>query len=385
MSITRSIAFRFLKANKAQTLFIVLGISIGISIQVFIGVLITSLQNSIVDSVVGDSSHITVISDKVNDTQIEDYDKIIDKIEKFDEISAISVAQDSPALTEEAGKRTSLFVRGFDIDDADKIYEISDKIIEGKIPKSTNEVIIGKELSEDLKLEVDDKFIVQANATIYQEVTISGIYDFNVVQINELWIITTLKTAQSIFANGDDTVTSIETQVYEEYLFEADVIGKSIEEEIDNKDITVQNWIEQNDDLQGALRSQGLSSYLIQAFAIISVVIGIASVLSITVLQKNRQLGILKAMGINNRDASKIFLYQGLFFGIAGAIGGIALGLFLLYGFTIGTGPGLITIEVDPFFIILSAIIVISASVIASLSPAVKSSKLDPIDIIRGE
>ncbi len=386
MSLTRKIAMRFLKANKLQTLFIILGISIGIAIQVFIGVLITSLQNSIVDSVVGDSSHITVLSDEINQTQIEDYDKIIDILKDTSEIKTISLAQDSPALTDAAGKTTSIFVRGFEIEDADKIYEISEKMIKGKIPKASNEVIIGKELSDELKLDIKDTFFIQVAAlAINEEVIITGIFDFNVVQINELWIITTLETAQDIFVNGNDTVSSIETQVYEEFLFDADVIAKSIDKEIDDKDIKVQNWIDQNDDLQGALRSQGLSSYLIQAFAIISVVIGISSVLSVTVLQKSRQLGILKAMGINNRDASKIFLYQGLFFGISGAIGGIALGLFLLFGFSVGTGPSLIVLEIDPIFFILSAIIMISASVIASLSPAIKSSKLNPIDIIRGE
>ncbi len=382
MSLPRKVAIRFLKANKWQTAFIILGIAVGVSIQIFIGVLITSLQKNIVNNVIGNSSQITIVSSSDVNVQIENYDKLINKLEDFDQLSAISVAQDSPALTNASGKTTSIFVRGLDIDNSDKIYKIKDRIIDGDAPKGNNKVIVGKELSEELKLEIGDTFYIQIAAkSIDQEVEITGIYDFNVAAINELWIIMTLESAQNILVGGNNTVTSIEMQVYEQFYFEADVIAQDIEKEIDNNDVKVTNWIDQNQDLQGGLQAQSTSSYLIQAFAIISVVIAIASVLSITVLQKNRQLGILKAMGINNRDASKIFIYEGLFFGIGGAIGGILLGIFLLFGFSFSSS--VITIEIDPIFLLISAIIVISAAIIASISPALKSSKLDPIEVIR--
>jgi lipoprotein-releasing system permease protein len=384
MSLPRSIALRFLKASKWQTLFIILGISVGVAIQVFIGVLITSLQRNIVDDVIGNSSQITILSDNGAEIQIEDYDEIMDDLKDYEELTAISAAQDSSALTNASDKTTSIFVRGLDFDDADDIYEISDRIIEGKKPKEDNEVIIGKELSKELDLEVDDKFYIQVAAkAIDQEVEITGIYDFNAAAINELWVIMTLDSAQEIFVGGNDTVTSIETQVGEDYYFDADVIAETIEKDLDNDDIKVTNWIDQNEDLQSGLQAQSTSSYFIQAFAIISVIIGVSSVLSITVLQKNRQLGILKAMGITNRDASKIFLYQGLFFGIGGSIGGILLGIFLLFGFSFSSS--VLTIIIDPIFLIISAAIVTTSAVIASLSPALKSSKVDPIDIIRGE
>jgi len=116
-------------------------------------------------------------------------------------------------------------------------------------------------------------------------------------------------------------------------------------------------------------------------------VIAIASVLAITVLQKSRQIGILKAMGIRDSAASMIFLYQGLLLGIFGAIGGILIGLFLLYGFIFGASSGseepLIELIIDFRFIALSAIIAISSAVVASLLPARRSSKLSPVEVIR--
>lgn len=383
MSLPRSIAFRFLKASKWQTFFIVLGISVGVAIQIFIGVLITSLQKNIIDNVIGNSSQITILSD-TGQYQILGYEEMIEKLEEFDELTAISVAQDSSALTNFSAKTTSIYVRGFNFDDADKIYEIEEKITEGDRPENDNEVIIGKDLSDDLNLDIDDTFFIQVAAKkINEEVIVKGIFDFKVKSINKLWVLTTLKTAQNIFINGTDSVSSIEMQVSEDYYFEADEIAKDIEDELDNGDIEVKNWMEENEDLQGGLQAQSTSSYFIQTFAIISVIIGVASVLSISVLQKSKQLGILKAMGIKNRDASKIFLYQGLFFGIGGSIGGILLGMLLLFGFSFSSTA--LTITIDPIFLLISAIIVTSAAVLASLFPAIKSSKLDPIDVIRGE
>lgn len=386
MGLSSKIAFRFLKSSKWQTILIVIGISIGISVQLFTGLLIISLQNSLVNATVGDTSHVTVVSNLARSERIRYYERYMGKMEQFEEFKVISCSVDYNALTDEKDKITPVLVRGFDIDVADQIYEIKNKMIEGYIPEDKNEVIIGKELSQELELEVGDKFNIQVAARdIDHEVKITGIYDFNVKSINELWIITTIRTAQRIFIDGKDFVTSIETQVYDEYLFDADTISYKLIEVLNDERVTVSNWVDQNEELLTALQSQSISSYFIQGAVLISVVIGIASILAISVLQKSRQLGILKAMGITDRDASIVFLFQGLFYGIFGAIGGLLLGLFLLIGFSFGAGASSIAITFDYTFIGISTVIVVVATVLASLSPAIKSSRLDPIDIIRGE
>jgi lipoprotein-releasing system permease protein len=121
---------------------------------------------------------------------------------------------------------------------------------------------------------------------------------------------------------------------------------------------------------------------MIQIFVIVSVVLGISSTLAITVLQKSKQLGILKAMGIKDADASFIFLFEGLLLGVFGAIVGILLGIGLLYAFTTFSGTD-IPITIDAGFLLLSAGIAIAASTIAALSPAIKSSKLTVMEVIR--
>jgi lipoprotein-releasing system permease protein len=195
-----------------------------------------------------------------------------------------------------------------------------------------------------------------------------------------------LATAQDIFEAGD-SVTSVEIQVIEDAVFMADEIATKIEEALPSKDLTVENWKDQNEQLLSGLQGQSISSIMIQVFVMISVVLGIASVLAITVIQKSKQIGILKAMGIRNSSTSFIFLFEGLILGIFGAILGILLGLGLSVAFTKFAlnpdGTPVIDLYISYSFISLSGIIAVIASMLAALFPAIRSSKLNPIDIIR--
>ena len=113
----------------------------------------------------------------------------------------------------------------------------------------------------------------------------------------------------------------------------------------------------------------------------------IAGVLAISVIQKSKQIGILKAMGIRNRSAAAIFILQGLIFGVVGALSGGILGITLFKIFTVmvktSDGSPLVPGNMYYGFILMSIVISILAAVLASIIAAKKSLKLDPIDIIR--
>jgi len=209
------------------------------------------------------------------------------------------------------------------------------------------------------------------------------VFDLSVASLNKSWVITTLGTAQSMFSMGDK-VTGIDMQVDD--VFAADTLGTSIRG-ILGSDLKVDNWKDQNAQLLSGLSGQSVSSLMIQVFVMISVLLGIASILAITVVQKSKQIGILKAMGIKDSTASLIFLFQGLLLGIGGAILGVILGLLLAFVFTKFAlnpdGTPVVPLYVDYRFIAISALIAVGASTLAALIPARKSSKLDPIEVIR--
>ncbi|WP_461206819.1 ABC transporter permease [Clostridium sp. DL1XJH146] len=392
MKLPFKIAIRFLKSSKGQTVLIALGIAIGVSVQIFIGALIQGLQKGLVDTTIGNSSQITVTSDDEDYSYIENYNDILDTIKKSDDrITSVNAAVDLSAFLKIDEKTNPILVRGFNFDDADGIYNIKERLVSGNEPSNSTEAIVGIDLQEELELSIGDSIEVITPDGNVTELTISGFYDLKVAAINKSWVMVNLNTAQGIADLTDSQVTSIEMQVNDDDVFSADKIALNVSDALEKKDtnstFSVQNWKAQNEELLSGLNGQSVSSIMIQVFVLVSVVLGIASVLAISVVQKSKQIGILKAMGIKNRTSSQIFLFQGLILGIMGAILGIAFGLLLLFLFTKFAvnpdGTPVVDVYISSNFIILSGFIAILSASLASLIPARSSSKLDPMEVIK--
>jgi lipoprotein-releasing system permease protein len=278
-----------------------------------------------------------------------------------------------------------------DFTNSERIYDFSGKLLEGRLPESDFEVLIGSTLFEELGLSLGDGFQTYMPPAVsdgivdrYHDVTIVGVFDFKVTSINDSWIVTTIPTVRQIL-NVGDVVSGIETQLYE--VFASDVDAQAIAAAINDPTIAVVDWQSQNASLLSGLNGQTYSSVLIQVFVTLSVVLGIASVLAITVLQKSRQVGILKAMGIKDSQASFIFLAEGMILGVFGAIVGLSIGLGLLYAFTTfalnADGTPVVPLTIDPGFLTLSALIAFLAASIASLIPARRSTRISIIEVIK--
>lgn len=378
-----NIAVRFLKSNKGQTTLILIGIAIGVSVQIFIGSLIDGLQKTLVDKTIGSSSHITVVPDG-NDNFFEDKDYIIKKLREDDRFSSVSKSLDSSAFLFKDEESYPILLRGVKFNDANEIYKFDDKLIEGRMPKDNLEVLIGKNLVEETGIEVGDKVDIITPEGKNKEIKIVGVYDLKVASLNKSWVMTTLNSSRSIFEK-DEELSSIETQVKD--VFSADTISKEFKEDLKKENLKAINWKEQNEELLSGLAGQSASSYMIQVFVLLSVLLGISSVLAVSVVQKSKQIGILKAMGIKDKTASLIFLFQGLLLGIIGSVLGTVLGISLTYVFsnfvTNADGTPLVSFYLDYRFIAISVLIAILSATIAALIPARKSSKLNPIEVIK--
>jgi len=322
-------AIRFLVYGRTQTILIVIGIAVAISIQVFVGLLINSLQRTLVDRTIGNTSQITITS-ATDSSTIRSWQNIVSDIEQMGIVRAISASASANAFVQDENRSLPILVRGFNFNAADSIWNISDAIYEGSAYRSKREVLIGKDLREELEVNLGDRLVVTTPNGSTNTLTISGFYDLGVSSINKTWVITYLDTVQRIFDLGD-RVTSIEMKVDD--VFQADVVAKEIQRELDNEDIKIENWKEQNQELLSGLEGQETSSTIIQVVIILSVIIAISSVLALSALQKSREIGILKAMGIKDRAASLIFIYQGFLLGLVGSVVGVALGLGLIYAF----------------------------------------------------
>lgn len=376
------IATQFLKNNKGQTILILLGITIGISVQIFIGSLIDGLQLSLVDKTIGSSSHIT-ISPSGKENYFEDKDDVVSLIRSDERFTQVSTSLDAAGFLLYEEETYSLLTRGFNFDDANGIYKFDERIVNGRLPSGESEVALGIGLVEELGLEIGDNLDFIIPELALEKVELVGVFDLRIASLNKSWMITELSTAQNLFQR-DKEISSIETQIKE--VFDADLIAEELESTLDSF-LKIDNWKAQNEELLSGLTGQSASSYMIQVFVLLAVLLGISSVLAISVVQKSRQLGILKAMGIKNKTASQIFLFQGLILGIIGGVLGTGLGIGLTYVFSVFVtnpdGTPLVPFYLDYGFVAFSVAIAIIAAMIAAFIPARKSSKLNPIEVIR--
>jgi len=377
------IALRFLTSNKLQTAFIIFGIAVAISVQIFVGLLIESLQISLVDSTMGNAPHITITSSR-DEITIRRWEQTVAQLDRYNFVEAISASANGNAYAKKGSTIKPVLIRGLDFDSADQIYHISEGLYSGRINNTRNEILMGKDLAQDLELKPGDSVTITAPDGSNTTLKVTGLFDLGISSINKTWVVTNRDVAQKMFGYGS-RVTSID--ITTNNLFYADVFANLFKIMLDDKDIKIENWKQLNESLLRGLEGQRISSAMIQIVIIVSVAIAIASILAITVLQKSRQIGILKAMGIKNRDVAFIFLYQGFLLGIAGALVGVALALGLLQSFisftTSDAGVPVVDVFIDYFLIVRSWIIAVLAATLAGLVPARNSLRLNPVDVIR--
>jgi lipoprotein-releasing system permease protein len=381
MKLSFQIAKRFLSYNKGQTILIILGIALGISVQIFIGLLISGLQTSLVDKTIGSSAHISVSTEVRGESFTLDQ-AWLSTLQNDERLTKVGISVSGPAFGVTDEQSQSVLIRGLSQDSLD-IAKIETKLSSGRLAKNQSEIVVGKGLAEQLKLSLNDTLTLQTPSRKTVEVTVVGIADLKVAAINDSWVIGTTAFAQDLLDMGNK-ISTVEIQVKD--VFKADVLATELTPKVPSG-LKMVDWKAQNAELLSGLNGQSVSTYMIQVFVLISVVLGIASTLAITVLQKSRQIGILKAMGINDNNASLIFIFQGLILGVFGGLLGMGLGYGLLQSFTTfaksADGTPIIPIKFDIPFILASGSIAVFSSLLASFIPARKSKKLSPIEVIR--
>lgn len=377
------IAWRFLKDSKAQTFIIILGIAIGVSVQVFLGLLSKGLEVTLLDRIIGNSPHVTVYYSQGGMEQWQDKKE---KIKALDgDVKAVAPVAEHQVFISLKDMKEPARLRGFVPEEANSLYDLKDKIYEGKMIKEGNEALVGRELRERLDLKLRDKLNIVTIDKKNIELTVVGFYDLGSAGLNRYWIFTDLKTSQDLIGFGDK-VTSIEVAVDNPY--NADIFAKKVEENLKNKDLMVENWKSENKLLVSGIIGQRVCTVIIQVFVLLAAVLSIISILGITVTQKYKQIGILKAMGVEDSSAASIFLIQAFILGVIATLFGVGLNIMYIKAFNkyiVSEGKPLIDIVIDNRFIVMSCIIDIAASTLAAFVPAVKTYKLSPVQVIGGQ
>ena len=392
------IAYNFLAKSKGQTLFLLTAIATGIAVQLYISALIVSLQDNIIETTLGSIPHITIEDGNSRDSlkkelnsiyingnyslerdRISNYENIIKTLEKNKDIKYIVPTIEGNALYERQGKNLSLLIRGMDLNRGDNIFKIKDKIYLGEKNIDSNKILIGKRISEDFFLSPMDIMYITASNENKESFRVNGIFDLENQSGNNGIIYMDFQKTQNFFKKNG-YINRIHLQLND--IFLADKVSENISKIYPNLKIT--SWMKDGEQLLGALRGQSASSLVIQVVIILSTTLSITSLLYVTVIQKTKEIGILKAMGAKDISIGIIFMIQGVLFGVIGAILGIIFGYILIWVFKIFAKPDF-EIVVNLNTLLRTFLFALCSGLIGAYIPSRKSTKLDPIEVIKGD
>lgn len=373
------IAWRFLRSSPAQTILIVAGIAVGISAQIFVGSLITSLQASLVNQTIGSSPQVTISAEKDGDP-VRYTPRVADTVTTDPRIKPGSVAKTrtTTALYTNDTDSAPLNLIGGELGELDGIYNINAQITRGRARLGTNDILIGKDFAEKFLISPGSAIRLRLSSGATASFKVAGIFDLGSAAFNERTAFVSGEVPRALLGWSADEYGTIQAQFTDP--FESQAAAADWRRKLPLLDI--KEWQEQNADLLVALQSQSSSSYMIQGFVLVAVALGIASTLAISAVQKTRQIGILKAMGMKDGPAGRIFLYAALILGGLGSVSGLALGAGFVALF--GLVPTTFKVGLQPSFALLSASIGILVALLSSLIPIRATSKLDPIEVIQG-
>ncbi|WP_428267811.1 ABC transporter permease [Haliangium sp.] len=402
------LAIRFLREGRMQSALIIAGAGVGVAVIVFLSALINGLQASLVDRTLGTQAHIvirppderarplmaarasadTAVLSRVEKPaqrirSIDGWQRLVRELDATPGVTAVSPTITGPAFAVRGNAQRSVAVLGVAPGRFERVIPIADDLVAGRWHITATTAVIGVELADDLGATVGDKIRVQAAAGRSQLFTVSGVFDLGMRDINRRWVIVSPRSAQTLLdlVGG---VSLIELRVAE--IFAAEDLARTLER---RTGLVVESWMKTNAELLSALRAQSSSSTLIKVFVIIAVAIGIASVLVVSVVQKSREIGILRAMGSSRRAILATFLVQGGIVGGLGAVLGIASGAGLARLFENMArnpdGSALFPVDLNPRLFLIAAVIAVVTGVAAAALPARRAARLDPADAIRYE
>ncbi len=372
------IAWRFLRSSPGQSALIACGIAVGIATQIFVGSIIISLQANLLDTTIGSAPHVTIQAIKESDpVRFTPTMKELVNNDPRVKPGTIAPVRSVPALFSNGTDSATLGLIGGNLEELDGIYKISDKTLEGTASLGTGEIMVGKEFAEKYGISAGDSITLSLTGGQSGSFTVTGIFDLGSSQFNGRQAFVSGKVPQNVLGWANDEFQAINTQLIEPY--DSKEVASSWSSRLPG--VSVVEWQGQNASLLAGLVAQSASSYMIQGFVLVAVALGIASTLAIAAVQKTRQIGILKAMGLGDKAAGRIFLFQAAMLGVAGSVLGVLLSFAILALFSLSPAP--FTISMEPTFVAISAAIGIVVALLSSIIPIRATSKLDPIEVIQ--
>jgi len=417
MSYEFFISLRYLKAKRKQAFISLItwisigGVAVGVTALIVVISVMGGMQEDLRNKILGTNSHVVVLS---NEGAMTKYGELIKKIEGVPHVVSASPFIFNQVMLTSHNSVSGVAIRGIDPDLEAKVTDLSKRVKEGglkflKTPQSSElqtpnselieGIVIGKDLARNLAVFLGDTIDVvspfgratpMGTTPKVEKFRVVGIFDTGMYEYDSSLALISIPAAQRFFSMGE-TVTGIEIKVDDIYL--ADSVADKIHSMLGFPYWT-RDWMEMNKNLFSALKLEKFGMFVILTLIIIVAAFNIIGTLIMMVMEKGRDIAILKSMGATDNSIMKIFIMEGLIIGIAGTIIGCIGGYVLCelldtYHFIklpsdvyqLDTLPVKMN-PLDFLYISLSAIVI---SFLATIYPSWNASRLDPVEALRYE
>lgn len=414
MSYELFIGLRYLKAKRKQTfvslitLISIAGVMVGVTALIVVIAVMNGFKEDLRDKILGVTSHVVISR---FDGNISKYLEVIAKVEEVSGVDAATPFIYTQVMISSRRAISGAVLRGIEPKTASKVINLPKNLRAGSLEeleaenkpegmRSTPGIILGNELARNIgALRGDPVTVISPLGRLTplgrvprsQTFRVAGIFDSGMYEYDSTIAYVSLWAAQRFLGIGD-RVTGIEIRVDD--IYEADRVARAIGKALDGYPYWSRDWMRMNKNLFSALKLEKIVMFIILTLIILVAAFNIVGTLIMVVIEKTRDIAILKSMGATRRSIMKIFMIEGAVIGLVGTLLGLLGGytlctLLATYKFIelpsdvyyISTLP----VQMNPLDVALIALAAIVITLAASVYPAWQASRFDPAEAIRYE
>ena len=396
------VAMRHLRSRRKHTfvslisVISILGVMVGVAALITVISVMTGFSSYMQDRILGTTSHILI----TGVGGIEDVQGVISKVLDQDNVLAAAPYVMGQSLLKVEGDVTGVVVRGIDPAQEAGVTDLAGNMTRGSLEDlDDNGIVIGVELARQKGLSIGDQLTLVSPSEIsspfgmvplMERFSVSGIFDTGMYEYDTGLVLVTTRAAQIFFDMGE-MVTGIAVKTDDIYMTHE--IADRIQGEL-GFSYWVRDWREMNQNLFSALKLEKITMFIILVLIIVVAAFNIIGTLILVVMEKGREIAILKAMGATRKNIGRIFMLEGLIIGLSGTALGMILGLglcFVLANYQFVELPASVyyvtTLPVKVQLLDVAAICLaaMAVSFTATVYPARRASLLNPVEILRYE